>query len=237
MTYQELYSKFVTKDKAGEEKYNILDAYFFRKLSIFITLPISKTNIKPTTITKISIVFSTIGFILLSFGNSIELKLLGYLGFFLWALFDEVDGNIARYKNQCSMLGDLWDTMGGYAAMILIYFGAGIAGFYDSPLINYCENYWLLIMGGATAIFSIFPRLMMHKKKSSVGNTEEIKTVSDKQSFGVFNIIGMNLVSPTGFLQLFLFTSILLHCMNLFILMYLVINFGIMVISLYKIMK
>lgn len=237
MTYQDLYSRYVTKDKAGEEKYNILDAYFFRKLSIYITVPIAKTKLTPTAITQISIAFSVIGFMLMSFGNTMELKIFGYLGFFLWALFDEIDGNIARYKNQCSVLGDLWDTMGGYSAMILIYFGAGIAGFYDSSLIDFCDNYCLLIMGGATAIFSIFPRLMMHKKKSSVGNTDEIKNVADKQSFGLFNIIGMNLVSPTGLLQLFLLLSILLHCLNIFILIYMFVNFGIMVISLYRLLK
>lgn len=237
MRYKEWYNKFVTTEKAKEEKKNILDAFFFRKISVFCTIPISKTNATPTLITQISIVFTMIGFLLLAFGKTMPLKICGYFGFFLWALLDEIDGNIARLKNQCSSLGDLWDTMGGYAAMILIYFSAGIAGFYDNSMLVYCENYWLLVFGGATAIFSIFPRLMMHKKKSSEGNNEAIRSVSEKQSFGLLNIIGMNLVSPTGMLQLFLLLSIVFHSLNLFIAFYMIVNFGIMMISLRRLLR
>lgn len=237
MGYKEAYSKFVSKNKQSEEKYSFLDSGFFRPLSIFVTIPISKTKLTPTAITKISIVCSFIGFFFLVFGRTMPLKLIGYLGYFLWVILDEVDGNIARYKNQCSALGDLWDTMGGYIAMILIYFGAGIAAYFDEAPLNIFESYWGLILGGATALFSIFPRLVMHKKKSSVGDTKAVKAVSDKQSFGLINILGMNLVSPTGLLQLFFFVSICTHTLNLFVAIYAVINFGIMIVSLRGLLK
>ena len=237
MNYREMYKKFVSEDKAGEERLNFLDALFFRKISIFCTIPISKTNITPTTITQISIVCSLIGFCLLAFGNTMWVKILGYLGFFLWALFDEIDGNIARYKKQCSMLGDLWDTMGGYIAMILIYFGAGIAAYHDNNIIELFESHWYLIIGSSTAIYSIFPRLMMHKRKSSEKEGDSIKSLSDKKSFSRINVLGMNLVSPTGFLQLFLLLSIVFHVLNVFSIIYFIINLGIMVISLRKILR
>lgn len=237
MNYKEEYYKFVSKKKESEQKYNILDSRVLRPLSIFITIPISKTKLTPTTITKISILSSVIGFFFLVIGRTTLLRLIGYLGFFIWAILDEVDGNIARYKNQCSMLGDLWDTMGGYIAMILIYFGAGIAAFFDEAFIMLFDNYWCLILGGATALFSIFPRLMMHKKKSSDCEAKGVKALSDKQSFGIINIIGMNLVSPTGLLQLFLLISICTHTLNLFIILYAIINLGILLVSVRSLLK
>ena len=237
MTYKEAYDKVLPEHKRKEEKYNLLVSLLIRPISILMTLPFIGTKIKPTTITKVSVAFSVAGFVALSFGKTIPLKILGWALIFMWVLLDGVDGNLARCTNQCSPLGDLWDTMGGYAAMVLIYFGAGIAAFYDDTSFPFCESYWLLIIGGAAAIFSIFPRLVMHKKKSSEGNSEAIKAVSDKKSFGLSNIIAMNFVSPSGFMQLFLLAAILLHLLNWFILGYTVITFVVMILSLCKLLK
>lgn len=237
MTYKEAYDKVLPEHKRKEEKYNLLVSLLIRPISILMTLPFIGTKIKPTTITKVSVAFSVAGFVALSFGKTMPLKLLGWALIFMWVLLDGVDGNLARCTNQCSALGDLWDTMGGYAAMVLIYFGVGIAAFYDTNAVYLFENYWYLIIGGAAAIFSIFPRLVMHKKKSSEGNTEAVKAVSDKKSFGLSNIIAMNFVSPSGFMQLFLLISIIFHSLNIFIIGYAFITFVVMMLSLYKLLK
>ena len=237
MTYKEAYEKVLPEHKRKEEKYNLLVSWIIRPISIYMTLPFIGTKVKPTTITKISIAFSVAGFCLLAFGQTMPLKLLGWVGIFMWVLLDGVDGNLARCTNQCSALGDLWDTMGGYAAMVLIYFGTGIAAFYDDNLLNFCDDYWLLIIGGAAAIFSIFPRLVMHKKKSSEGNSAAVRAVSDKKSFGLSNIIAMNFVSPSGFMQVFLLCAVIFHLLNWFILGYAIITFGVMMLSLKKLLK
>ncbi len=237
MTYMEAYDKILPPEKRREEKFNVFVALVVRPLSVLMTLPLIKTKIKPTTITKISIIFLLCGFILLSIPQTLAFKLAGWLCMFIWALLDGVDGNLARCTDRCSSLGDLWDTMGGYIAMVLMNFSAGIAAFYDKSPLPFCDNYILLILGSFAAIFSIFPRLIMHKKKSSVGNSQAVKAVSDKKNFGIVNIIAMNIVSPSGFMQLLFLIGIVLHILNWFVLGYFIVNFGIMILSLQKLLK
>ena len=237
MTYKEIYDKVMPEAKRKEEKYNIMPTLLFRPLSIIMTMPLINTKTTPTTITKISVLCALFGFLLLSFGQIMPLKILGCFFFLMWDLLDGVDGNLARCTNQCSSLGDLWDTMGGYAAMVLIYFSSGIAAFYDNNIVTFCDGYWFLILGGATAIWSIFPRLVMHKKKSSAGNSEVVKSLSDKKTFGLSNIIAMNFVSPAGFMQVFLLISIVFHLLNIFIRGYAFINLAVMILSLRKLLR
>lgn len=237
MTYRELYKRFVPEEKSKEERYSIMEYYIFRPLSILATMPFLNTSISPTSVTKASVACSLIGFGFLAFGKTMVLRLIGWLWIFAWVILDGVDGNIARYKKQCSPLGDLWDTMGGYAAMVEIYFGAGIAAFYDMNLIVIFENYWYLIIGSAAAIFSIFPRLVMHKKKSSVGNSSAVQFVSDKKTFGILNIIAMNIASPSSGLPVLLLISIVAHMLNIFICAYFIVTLGIMIISLKKLLR
>lgn len=237
MTYKEIYDIAMPEKKRKEERLNVWVTIAVRPLSILLIKPLINSRVKPTTITKLSVISSVVGFCLFAFGHSIEYSLLGWAFFFIWAVLDGVDGNLARCTNQCSPLGDLWDTMGGYAAMVLMYFGAGIAAFYDINLyeIMIPSNY--LILGGATAIMSIFPRLVMHKKKSSGIESKAVKAFSDKQSFSLSKVIGMNLVSPSGALQLVLLGAILCHVLNFFIILYFLINISIMIVSLKSLLK
>lgn len=237
MTYKEAYDRVLPEQKRKEDKYNILVRVFLRPISIIITLRLIEKKIKPTTITKISIFFVLVGFVLLGFGQSSLVRLLGWFAILVWALLDCVDGNLARCTNQCSANGDLWDTTGGYAAMVCIYFATGIAAFYDKNVFEFCDNYWMLIIGGATAVISIFPRLVMHKKKSSEGNTVAVKALSDKKEFGIKNIIAMNFISPTGLITVFLLLAMVFHLLNLFTIVYFTINFVVMTLSLHTLMK
>jgi hypothetical protein len=127
--------------------------------------------------------------------------------------------------------------MGGYAAMVLMYFSSGIVAFSDNNLLYICDEYWYLILGGMCAVFSIFPRLVMHKKKSYGISSEAVRVLSDKKTFGISQIIAMNLVSPSGFMQVILLLCILLHITNLYIGFYFILNFGIMCLSLYKLLR
>lgn len=237
MTYKEIYEMAMPLSKRKEEKLNIWVTIAVRPLSILLIKPLINSKVKPTTITQISVLACLFGFTFLAISDSLPYSLLGWLFFFIWAVLDGVDGNLARCTNQCSLLGDLWDTMGGYSAMVLIYFAAGIAAFNDSNLYDYSEKANYLILGGATAIMSIFPRLVMHKKKSSNIESKAVKAISKKQEFSISKVIAMNLVSPSGAMQLFLLAAILSHSLNFFIAIYFLINFAIMIISLSALLK
>ncbi len=223
--------------KRKEERFNIFVSLIVRPVSILLTKFFINTKIKPITITASSILCSLLGFFVLSFSQNPLVKVLGWFLFFVWAVLDGVDGNYARCSNQCSELGDLWDTTGGYVAMVLMYFSCGIASFYDNSVIYIFEPHWYLILGGATAIFSVFPRLVMHKKKNYGNHSVAVNELSDKKSFGFLQIVAMNIISPSGFMQVIILVCILLHSVNIFIILYFIINFNIMVISLYKLLK
>ena len=237
MTYKEIYEKVMPEKKRKEERFNIFGHWIGRPVSVWMTMPLVETKIKPTTVTIISMLSSLIGFFLVAFGKSMPLKLVGWFFFFFWSLLDGVDGNLARCTDQCSSLGDLWDTTAGYAAMVQIYFSTGIAAFYDLNAVAFLKPHWLLMIGGATAIASIFPRLVMHKKKSSNTAAESVKALSDKEHFKLKNIIAMNILSPSGFMQVIFLVCILTHTLNFFICFYAVVNFGMMAISLYKLLR
>lgn len=237
MTYKEIYDIAVPLKKRKEEKWNILANNIFRPISVLLTVPLVNTKIKPTTITGVSIICALLGFFLVAFSRSLELSILGWFLFFSWDILDGVDGNLARCTNQCSPLGDLWDTTGGYAAMVLIYFSTGIAAAYDSNLYDFADPITMSILGGATAIMSIFPRLVMHKKKSSGIESQVIKEMTNKQNFSISKIFALNFISPTGFMQVFLLLGICTHTLNIFISFYFIVNFVIMILSLRKLLR
>lgn len=131
MKFSEVYEKVMPEKKRKEERFNIFVDWISRPISIMMTMPLINTKVKPTTVTKLSVLALIIGFFLVAFGKNMSVKLLGWFFFLLWNLLDGVDGNLARCTNQCSALGDLWDTMAGYVAMVFTYFAAGIAAFYE----------------------------------------------------------------------------------------------------------
>ena len=239
MSYKELYESSVSPNKRAADKKNIWLFLVVRPLSILATMPLIKTNVSPTTVTIISVISSIIGFFVITIMHcSMIWKLVGWLFFFIWAILDCVDGNLARSKNQCSTKGELWDAIGGYATMVLMYFSAGIVAFYDNNLFHYAENYWMLILGGATAICSIFPRLVLHKKEGieKAGN-ETINKMVDKKNFSFPKVILMNLISVIGLFQVIYLICLLTHTLNWFILFFFVVNFGMMLLSIRQMVK
>ena len=237
MNYKDIYNRCVSEQKRKENKYDIWVTYVLRPLSILFTMPLVGTRVNPTLITKISVICCLMGFCILTTTCSGSGIILGWFFFFLWSLLDCIDGNVARCNNACSMIGDLWDTTGGYVAMVLIYYSAGIVAFKSENRFEFLYDYYYLLIGSATSIFSIFPRLVMHKKKSSDIASAAVKSVSDKTSFGLSKIVAMNIVAPTGGLLIIFLISMLLQLTNLFCIVYFVINTFIMLISLRELLK
>ncbi len=237
MTYNEVYNKCVSEQKRRENKYDIWVTYVLRPLSILFTIPMVGKNVNPTSITKLSVLCCIVGFFVLSLSTTLYEAIIGWLFFFLWSLMDCIDGNVARCNNACSKLGDLWDTTGGYTSMVLVYFSAGIVAFKELGCYNYLDDYYYLILGSGTSIFSIFPRLVMHKKKSSEIDSNAVKSISDKTKFSFSQVVAMNVVAPTGGLLLVFFIALIIHLVNWFVIIYFILNLLIMAMSLYKLLK
>ena len=235
--FKDVYDVLVPPKKRAEDRKNAVLHYVIRPLSIWLSLPLLETSITATTVTKISIVSILLGFGFLVLGRSLTMQLVGWLFVFTWAVLDCVDGNLARYRKQTSAMGELWDSFGGYMAIVMVYFGVGIAAFYTDNLVEFCEPHWMLILGGATSVISIFPRLMMHKKRSTQGSEKSTSSLTDKSSFGPAKTFMTNILSPVGTFQIVFVLCIAFRLLNIFVAGYFVINFAMMMVSLHSILK
>ena len=121
-------------------------------------------------------------------------------------------------------------------ALTLMFFSVGIGAFNDISIFEFIEKYLYIVLGGLTALMSIFPRLVMQKKKAD-GGTDSVKIVADKANYSIPKIIALNVESAIGMTQVLLFFAIIFHFLNLFIICYFFINIIIMVYTLYTLLK
>ena len=84
---------------------------------------------------------------------------------------------------------------------------------------------------------SLFPRLVMQKKKSGENGSEAVKAVGDKASFSLPKIIALKFESAIGLMQVVVLLGIIFHFLNIFIACYFFLNLIIMVYSLYTLLK
>ena len=240
ITPTDIQNKTMSPEKKKTARNDYFAFYVGRPLSYVLTIPFLYTNISPNTVSIISIVPLIIGFILMSIGTSRNIFIFGWICFFLWNLLDGVDGNIARYKKQFSKMGSVYDAMSGYVAMVLSFFAWGIAaahnpGYFQS-VVAFPDDFYI-ILGGLSGVFVIFPRLIMHKAITTLGNQNSMDVVKDKSSYSMIKIIALNLTSVSGFVQVFMLIAILFDMMDIFTFCYIVCNFLVMIVSLRSIYK
>ncbi len=89
-----------------------LSKIFFEKLK--------DKKISPNQITLIGILFGLFGGLIFFFTNNIALNLIAFIFIILYLIFDFVDGDIARYKNQLSQTGYFLDIFGDKLIMIFM---------------------------------------------------------------------------------------------------------------------
>lgn len=239
ITPNEIKIKTMTEEKRKSAKNNYFAFYIIRPLSYVLTIPFLYLKISPNTISLISIIPIFVGFLLACVATTKSQLIFAWLSFFIWNLLDSVDGNLARYKKQFSKMGSVYDAMSGYFAMVLTYFAFGIAASHNIGIIsNFVDlnREIFLILGGLSGSFAILPRLVMHKSKSSLKNFDDSE-INDKANFTPIKILVLNLASIAGLVQVFLLVSIILNLLDLFTLMYFLLNSVILIISLRTILK
>lgn len=235
---RDISKKTMTEEKRKQSKNDIFAFYIGRPISYVLSVPFIKLKVKPNIITFISFFPSIIGFILVGFGPLLWQKILGWFFFFLWNLLDGVDGNVARYNEDYSKTGSLWDATSGYIAMCLMFFSVGIGCYFGNQIIfNNIDKVYYIIIGGLTSTLTIFPRLIMHKRISSIGKDEYTNEVKDRNSYSILKVIGLNLTSVAGFSQVLMLLSIIFKFMDLYTIFYFVIFLGVCVLSVKKLLK
>lgn len=237
ITLRDIANKTMTSEKRAESQNNYFAFYIGRPLSYLLTIPFLYTNITPNMVSIISIVPNIVGFILMGIGNSKATLLCGWGCFFLWNLLDGVDGNIARFKKLSSPIGGVYDAMSGYTALAFSFFAFGIAAAHHSVLTDLflsAEAY--IVLGALSSIFTLFPRLVMHRALTSLRSSNSVDSLMKKSEYGIIKIIALNLTSPSGFIQVIMLVSIIFNVMDWFTLFYCLVNFLIMIVALRNIL-
>ena len=108
--------------------------------------------------------------------------------------------------------------MSGYVAMVLSFFAWGIAaahnpGYFQS-VVAFPDDFYI-ILGGLSGVFVIFPRLIMHKAITTLGNQNSMDVVKDKSSYSMIKIIALNLTSVSGFVQVYFVCNFLVMLVSL----------------------
>lgn len=229
ITPREIAKKTMTESKRQEAKNDLFSFYIGRPLTYVLTVPFLYTKISPNAVTFISILCSLAGFVMCCVADTCILLTVSWILFFMWSMFDGVDGNIARYRKQYSKLGTVYDTMGGYISILGMLLGVGIAAYHNPVLLDRWFSYdnyrYLLIIAGAlSSIFDMFPRLMLHNIKSTLKDKANVDNVSDKSKYNFFEIVALNITSPSGGMMVLFIISIWTQTLDIFTYFYFLIN-------------
>lgn len=222
VTVKQIREKTMTQAKVQEAKNDIFGFYIGRPITYLMSIPFIEWGIKPNTVSLLSLIVAFIGFIFVAFFSSPAIKLVGALFFVLWSFLDGVDGNIARYTEQTSKLGALWDDAAGYTALALMHFAMGISVMNATRQVmqfNQLPDYLFMALGGLSAIFCILERLVMHKKTLIFG-VDAGRGFNDKGDFSLAKVIVFNFTSPSGFMLIFMIIALMTGLNNLFVLGY-----------------
>lgn len=194
--YSDLIKKTMPPEKLITAKRCIVGHYLVRPICNIVSIPFIERKIDPTKITIFSGLFPIIAFI--AFSNSSGF-LIGWISIFIWNVLDGVDGNVARYNNQCTNKGEIWDAAVGWLAIIVFYYGMGFTAYYHPGiwLLNYEHEPLFLLMGSISAMCWIFPRLVMHKKMS-INTSRELPNSLDRGRYGLIKSIVFNITSING---------------------------------------
>ena len=235
ITYKDIEAKAMPPEKREQCKDDLFSFYIGRKLTYWMTIPFLYTKLSPNNVTFISIVMLVVGFVINCFANTKILMLIAWLCYFLWSLLDGVDGNMARYRRQFSKMGDIYDTMGGYAAYTLIFFGMGIGAWLNPGVIKIIPPVYYIILGALSSISSIFPRLIYQKIKATFRDDEGADQVRKNKS--LIRKIEMNITSISGGTMVCSFVAIIFGLLDIFTIGYFFLNIMKMLLSLYSIFR
>ncbi len=241
VTPKQIRDKTMTESKKKGAKYDIFAFYVGRPISYVLTVPFIALGIKPNVISFLSLFPSIIGFFLLGFGSDMKTRMIGGALFMLWNFMDGIDGNTARYMDMPSKMGRLWDATSGYVATMLLFFAMGISVI-NTPIINKKDvfsvipDYYYIVMGGMTSILLLFYRLVMHKKMLLYGEAAG-EGLNDKNTYNIFKIIGLNILSTAGIMQVAMLICIYTNTTRGFVIFYFILHFIITIWSMRRFLR
>lgn len=110
--------------------------HILRHLSYWISIPFVYAPFTPNQITLLTNTLQVSSVFVVAYAEGYN-KLFGVLIFYIGGIFDFVDGNIARYKNQSTTKGIFYDQLGHVFVGPLFYIGIGLAAYNNNLDIKY----------------------------------------------------------------------------------------------------
>lgn len=236
-TIDEIRSKY-TQEKQSLHRENLWGYFVLLKASYYPTWLFLKLDISANRVTISAIVIGCIGCLLLAFGWYWSV-VVGALLINTAALFDYIDGNIARFTNSCSKLGGYLDTLQGYIITALLPLGIGIGLFYhpDSTLkslANFVAGVHISrdvfpLLGASASFFSLFTFLVSNRFALAFSmKPRDFFRPVDSPSAGswwkAIYRVGLNLYNVDGILMPIMFVSAILRSLSIFIVFWLLIT-------------
>ena len=223
------------KSKEAWAKKDLIPHYIERPVSYVITSVLLETNVTANFVSFVSLLFCVGSSLLIIYLQSFPVKIISWAFLFLWSIADCVDGNIARIKKTTGVSGELWDAVAGYTAMSCLFINSGILAYQDAaPLIKFpIEPAYYILLGSLSAVVSLLPRVLIHKKTTLTQSRETAANFKDRTSFSFSNIVVTNVMSITGVALFALLFSILLRMENIYVIFYFSVNLLICIYSLY----
>lgn len=222
VTPNEIKRGSMTQEKENSDKVNPILHYIFRPISYCIAAPLVSKNVTATQVTIFSLFPALLCIPFIAFSNGIAMRVIGGSLWFLWAVLDCVDGNIARYTHSSSSYGEMWDSTCGYIIIWAWPVSAGMAAYFDSgnALVQLpIDTAVYAFLGGLTSVFAIFPRLLMHRARAEKEESSFTK-YRDKSQFSLIKRGGSLIINPMGLPIFLYFTAVFSHCLNLFVMFY-----------------
>ena len=238
VTYKEFVEKAMPEEKRTWARKD-LSYYLFRPICNLLSLRCLRWNIAAMSITKFSLLFPLLALIFFACLPNAAGLWSGWVAIFIWNILDGVDGDIARFTDTCSPMGELWDATVGWIAMIVFFIGMGLTAFYHAGndlILSSISPSIYLALGIITAILTMFPRQVMHKKSTIMGK-ESANAVKSRTNYGWPKVIVLNLNSINGLGALLFAAAYCLHLNGLCTICYFLLNSVICVGTLYKLLK
>jgi len=137
-----------------------------RKISKYFTILLLHTNISANQVTIIDILLGILSAVLFSFGHY-SLSVIAAFTLQLWYIFDCVDGEVARARNQCTSEGLYLDYVGHDIVQPIVYIGIGFGVISSNEQLLNMQlhgNYWILFLSFICCHFSVLRDNMMSNR-------------------------------------------------------------------------
>lgn len=149
------FKKIARPERIINEQNQYVLFFFMMKISPYFTYAISKySNIKPNTISFISIFFLLISLPLIIY----EYYFYAFLLLFLNLFFDNIDGELARVKSQSSKLGELLEKINSDIFYIFFYNTISLSFYYQ----NILELYYVIIFFSLSIVYYFIRQKISH---------------------------------------------------------------------------